>query len=272
MIGVCAGALAFATSASAQQSQGLLYPDSTQAPQLRQPGDDGEVIHLHMPVKHRVVHHKPKPKPQIATAEPMPDYSTPAYAPPLPPVSAPAPKTAARPVRMAAPAPKKMAAQQPAPAAPRSNGNGIPFSLGYGSPTYTPPEQRQQQPQRNTQFASVAPPTTTPSVDNSLTRRSQIIFAAGAADPAANAIDAIRMLGSDLNATIQGGNGKVVLEAYGGAKGDKSSDARRLSLKRALAIRTILISAGVPSPKIDVMAKGGADAGPADRVDVYIKA
>ena len=65
---------------------------------------------------------------------------------------------------------------------------------------------------------------------------------------------------------------RIQLLAYGGEKGDKGSDARRLSLKRALAIRQVLIDDGVPSERIDVRAMGGADdGGPADRVDVFVK-
>ena len=60
---------------------------------------------------------------------------------------------------------------------------------------------------------------------------------------------------------------------YGGAPGDKGSDARRLSLKRALAIRQVLIDNGVPSTKIDVRAMGGIDDhGNTDRVDVFVRA
>ena len=63
------------------------------------------------------------------------------------------------------------------------------------------------------------------------------------------------------------------LEAYGGSPGDKSSDARRLSLKRALAVRQLLIDDGVPSGRIDVRAMGGVDdKGPVDRVDVFVRA
>jgi len=62
---------------------------------------------------------------------------------------------------------------------------------------------------------------------------------------------------------------RIQIQAYGGNRGDKSSDARRLSLKRALAIRQVLIDDGVPAERIDVRAMGGADdSGPADRVDV----
>ena len=56
-------------------------------------------------------------------------------------------------------------------------------------------------------------------------------------------------------------------------KGDKGSDSRRLSLKRALVIRELLIEDGVPSEKIDVRAMGGTDdGGAADRVDVFLRA
>ena len=63
--------------------------------------------------------------------------------------------------------------------------------------------------------------------------------------------------------------------AYGGAPGDKSSDARRISLKRALAVREALIVDGVPADRIDVRALGGVsadDSGATDRVDIFVKA
>ena len=45
------------------------------------------------------------------------------------------------------------------------------------------------------------------------------------------------------------------------------------SLKRALAIRQVLIDDGVSPDRIDVRAMGGVDdTGPTDRVDVYTKA
>jgi outer membrane protein OmpA-like peptidoglycan-associated protein len=279
-------ALAFAVPASAQEQmypgqdvvvnpnatggQVLLYPDGTHTrvvPQLRQPGDDGQIIHLHMPVKHRVVHHRPKPQVQVATAEPMPDYSAQTYTPP--PAPAPAPKPMPKPVKKAV-VQKASPPPAAAPAAPANSGGGLAFTFGGPSNYATPPATA---PSGNTKLASNPPPpaNTAPSAAAGLTRRSQIIFASGIADPAPNSIDAIRMLGSDLNSAVQGAGGRIQLQAYGGAKGDKSSDARRLSLKRALAIRTILISAGVPSAKIDVRAMGGADDGPLDRVDVYIR-
>ena len=94
----------------------------------------------------------------------------------------------------------------------------------------------------------------------------------GAPEPAQSALGAIKFLAGDLSASMTGPGSRVQILAYGGDRGDKGSEARRLSLKRALAIRQVLIDDGVASERIDVRAMGGADdGGPADRVDVYIK-
>ena len=100
-----------------------------------------------------------------------------------------------------------------------------------------------------------------------------ILFAKGAADPAEGALGAIKFLAGDLNAAMSGPGSRIEIFGYGGGRGDKSSDAHRLSLKRALAIRQLLIDGGVPTERMDVHAPGGVDdSGPADRVDVYVKA
>jgi outer membrane protein OmpA-like peptidoglycan-associated protein len=50
---------------------------------------------------------------------------------------------------------------------------------------------------------------------------------------------------------------------------DTASQARRLSLSRALAVRTYLIDQGIRSTRMDVRALGAtADQGPLDRVDI----
>ncbi|MGH6828383.1 MAG: OmpA family protein [Rhizomicrobium sp.] len=105
-----------------------------------------------------------------------------------------------------------------------------------------------------------------------LSKRSVILFAPQSPDPAQSALGAIKFLAGDLDAAMTRASSRVEIQAYGGNRGDKSSNARRLSLKRALAIRQVLIDDGVPAERIDVHAMGGADdSGPADRVDVYIK-
>ena len=65
---------------------------------------------------------------------------------------------------------------------------------------------------------------------------------------------------------------RLQLTAYASAPGaDNASQARRLSLSRALAVRTYLIEKGVKSTRIDVRALGNKnEGGPADRVDVIV--
>ncbi|MCH2393316.1 OmpA family protein [Oceanibaculum sp.] len=64
---------------------------------------------------------------------------------------------------------------------------------------------------------------------------------------------------------------RVQLLAYAGGEGVSSSQARRLSLSRALAVRSQLIEQGIRSTRMDVRALGDTDKdGPADRVDIRI--
>jgi len=109
--------------------------------------------------------------------------------------------------------------------------------------------------------------------NENLKKRSVILFAKDAPDPAKSALGNIRFLAEALNAAMVTPNARIELQAFGGTKGDKGSDARRLSLKRALSIRQVLIDDGVSADRIDVHAMGGVDdTGPTDRVDVYVKA
>jgi outer membrane protein OmpA-like peptidoglycan-associated protein len=103
------------------------------------------------------------------------------------------------------------------------------------------------------------------------TPRDSVVFAPNASDPSTSAVSSVRALAGTLNAALGDGNARVQLMAYAGLRGEKSSDTRRLSLKRALVIRQLLIDDGVPSERIDVFALGGADDGPLDRVDVFVK-
>jgi outer membrane protein OmpA-like peptidoglycan-associated protein len=122
------------------------------------------------------------------------------------------------------------------------------------------------------------PPAATPAsppagTDGGLNKQGVILFAKDSAEPAEGALDSIRYLAGTLNNAMSRQQSRVELMAYGGTKGDKGSDARRLSLKRALAIRQVLIDAGVSSARINVHAEGGVDdSGPADRVDVFVRA
>lgn len=65
--------------------------------------------------------------------------------------------------------------------------------------------------------------------------------------------------------------GRLELRAYAGPPHDKSSNNRRLSLRRALAIRHELIERGIVAERIHVRAMGGvSDSGPQDRVDISL--
>ncbi|MDX1574817.1 MAG: OmpA family protein [Kiloniellales bacterium] len=62
---------------------------------------------------------------------------------------------------------------------------------------------------------------------------------------------------------------RVVLHAYAGGTDKGQSDARRLSLSRALAIRSFLVDRGVPAERIFLRPLGGeVEDGPPDRVDI----
>ena len=65
---------------------------------------------------------------------------------------------------------------------------------------------------------------------------------------------------------------RLQVVAYAASQGNTSA-ARRLSLSRALAVRSYLIDKGIRSTRIDVRAMGAPEAassGPADRVDLVV--
>ncbi len=64
---------------------------------------------------------------------------------------------------------------------------------------------------------------------------------------------------------------RLKLLAYAGAAGQTASQSRRLSLSRALAVRSYLIDKGVRSVQFEVHARGKKlEGGPPDRVDVIV--
>lgn len=242
----------------------LLYPGGqymrTVQPAM-QPGEtakDFGPIQLHMPTKHAAARQK-APARTVARAE------TPAAPKPEPQTKKAAAKTP----------PKKVAAAAP-PAQPAYNpgfggyDQGAAGLLGSLQPSAPPPTQVAR---ANPPPASAQPSAPKEAPTPGLSKRSVILFAPQAADPAESALGAIKFLAGDLNAAMTSASSRVQIQAYGGNRGDKGSDARRLSLKRALAIRQVLIDNGVPPDRIDVRAMGGVDdTGPADRVDVFVKA
>jgi outer membrane protein OmpA-like peptidoglycan-associated protein len=273
----------------------LLYPGGQYMRTVRpllQPGEtpkDMGVIHLHMPSEKRVEARKTeaeardtqRPRKE-ARARQRPARLKEAKAQPA---AEPRPAKAVKHAKAEAQA--AAAAAMPANTAPAYNpgfGNYDQGAAGLnlGALTAPPPQaaapaaQPQLQPKRMAKAtpppASAMPQPAQEAPTPGLTKRSVILFAPKAADPAQSALGAIKFLAGDLNAAMTTASARVQIQAYGGNRGDKGSDARRLSLKRALAIRQVLIDDGVPAERIDVRAMGGADdSGPADRVDVYVK-
>ncbi len=279
---------------SAAGTRVLLYPGGQYmrvVPPLRVPGARTYApIHLHMPARHPPrIAARPKPAgadSPLAAGETMTPETAAAITPPAPAAGA-KPKPAAE-----AASNTSAPAQNDSDFSIASPGTAaIPFSLDGSAATAPQPQAAAKpatpKPARPTQMASTeAPPAAAKPAQRAnapaaqemaahagLVKRSEIIFEAGASDPAPSTLGAIKSLAGTLAAAIGDGAQRIQLEAYGGARGDKSSDARRLSLRRALSIRQLLIDNGVPAEKIDVRAMGGADdKGPTDRVDVFVRA
>ena len=191
----------------------VLVNPSAASPHLLYPGQSSAPIHLHMPTKrHRTVVASKAPAAPVDTF-----FSTPAEPKPKP-----------------APKPKKVAKVEPAPApqqqsAPADSGANPYFS---GSPNlgnvFGAQPAPAAKPAPKKQLASAAPSPATPgNSDAGLTKRSVILFAKDAADPAEGALKSIGFLATDLNAAMSGPGSRVELQAYGGNHGDKGSDARR---------------------------------------------
>ena len=78
----------------------------------------------------------------------------------------------------------------------------------------------------------------------------------------------LRSIAAQINAEERT---RLQLRAYASAQNSSASAARRLSLSRALAVRSFLIESGVNSTRIDVRALGAkSESGPADRVDLVV--
>jgi len=246
-----AAALALAAAPAAAQ----MYPgaDVTANPAgpgrvLLQPGEPfpGQPlppIHLHMPEHHAAVahpHRAPRHKPRVAQQPPP--------APPAAIQSAPA--------------------ETPRPA-PTIDAGG---ALGDQGTLLPPAEKPAAKPRKmaSTEPAPVATPGT--ATAQGLARQAVILF--GQSSTALSAADSARLrdLVPSLSAALTGGASRIELVGYGGQPGEKNSDSRRLSLKRAIAVRQGLIAAGLSASRIDVRALGGVDDnGATDRVDIFVR-
>ncbi len=222
------------------------------------PGGYGKIV-LKRPHRHHP--HPVVAKTETPTDSATADISPPATTPDATPV-APPPKRKHHATQSAAASPP------PADAAGApSADDAVPFTLGQdeplGAPTTkvakaeSPPAQTAKPDKAGSQQTSVVTP--------------PILFEPSATEPQPSQLEGIKMLAGDLNTALGSGATQIQLQAFAGAPHDKSSDARRVSLKRALSVRQLLIDDGVPAARIVTRAMGGiTDNGPHDRVDILV--
>jgi outer membrane protein OmpA-like peptidoglycan-associated protein len=98
----------------------------------------------------------------------------------------------------------------------------------------------------------------------------RLTFAPEQSDLSPASIDSVKQ----LTASVPPGDETTFnVQAYAPGKADDPSTARRISLSRAMAVRSALVADGVPSARIFVRALGEQYGdGPPDRVDVGVNA
>ncbi len=181
------------------------------------------------------------PAPLTAPPEPAPPAEQMAKAPP-PPVAAPEPAKPPPPPPVAAPKPAKPAPPPPAAAAPK--------------PVKPAPEKQEQ----------AALPAAKDTVKAG--RALQVVFGANDLKLPTKAKNGLKNLAGKLKDKK---NLRLQLMAYAGGKELSPGKARRMSLSRALSVRSFLIESGIRSTRIDVRALGSKTTeAPANRVDVNI--
>ena len=232
----------------------------------------GPGYRLHKPHHHHRVVKVQAAATDTATATPAEMTTTPASAPDSTPAAAP-PAADTAPTPPPAPAKKHSRHAAAAQAADAQSG-AMGFTFGDDEPPAPPPAANTHTASNDTAPATQATKPGKPDTSTAgLAKRGAILFEHNSTDPQPSQMDGIKLLAGDLNSALEAGATQIQLMAFGGAPGDKGSDAKRVSLKRALAIRQLLIDNGVPSNKIITKAMGGAtDNGEPDRVDIYVRA
>ena len=199
------------------------------------------------------------PAPPVIAAMPAPSPSPP---------PAPAPPAAVAPPPPAAVAPPPPAAAVPPPAAVAPRGIAPPATGPVASVPVpppaapaAPPESAGAQAPLPSQAALPLAPAAPPAA-----RALQIAFAAGDSRLPAAAQGGLKELAARMKAQE---SLRLQIVAYAAGGDLSASAARRLSLSRALAVRTFLIDNGVRSTRIDVRALGDkVPDQPANRVDL----
>jgi outer membrane protein OmpA-like peptidoglycan-associated protein len=232
----------------------------------------------------------PTPEPPASAESAPPEPAQQAAAPEAPPPPPPAPEPAAAP-EPAPPPPPPAAAEAPAPESNLVAGGALTGEeesapaaseeAAGADEEETPPapdvvEEAAPAPAPETAEAAPAEAdaeeTQTAALPPAAMVEGQVsvIFATGASDLSPEAKSAL----DEVADRLRGDEGlRVQLLAYAAAIDDNTSRARRMSLSRALAVRSYLIEKGVRSTRMDVRALGSNVEGePADRVDIIPQA
>lgn len=209
---------------------------------------------------------KPTP-PAVAAVKPPEPLTTPPLA--MPATAPPPPETAPKAVAKAEPKPAPKASPPSAPPpevkpVKKSVVAKIPEPVIPAAPAIPVVSVKPKPKAKKIEQAAVspAPKSTQPG------RALQVVFGATASKLPAAAKDGLKALALKLKGkeTL-----RLQLFAYAGGRDMSSSKARRMSLSRALSVRSFLIENGIRSTRIDVRALGSKTAKkPLNRVDVNI--
>lgn len=222
---------------------------------------------------------EPTPEPE-AVAEPEPAAEAPAPPPPPLPDLPAASETAATPEAPALPSPAPPVLR-PVPLAP--SGPAFTFASPAAAPAPEPEPVAEPEPEpepepqvaveppleQAPQQAALPPQEDVPAAPEAPLNSLTVVFAVEQADLPATAHPDLDRLAQRLN---QQETLTARLLAYASVEDDNASRARRLSLTRALAIRTYLMDRGVRSARIEVRALGSHEDGGSqpDRVDIHV--
>lgn len=212
----------------------------------------------------------PKPTPEPAPAPTIAKVPEKAPPPKPAPVVVKAPEQPAAPQKLEAPAqPAEVKADAPPPAptvpAPASvaKAPAAPKVAAETPPPPAPPIVNKKTPAK--QQAALPP---AKKADPQQDGRLRVTFGADQTKLPAAAKQKLLALAESLKGET---NSRLQLLAYAGGESLSSSLARRMSLSRALSIRSFLIAHGVRSTRIDVRALGNkTDEEPLNRVDLNV--
>ena len=234
---------------------------SMPAPAAPTPPKDGGPVALNSPTPPPTV--APPPAPDIPpmqlvgpgaapkSAAPGSQAAVSPQAPAVQPKAAPAQTQAKAPPASKGPTPAPSVAPPPPPDAPSA-------PAAKSAP--------QAQPKAEQQAALPAPRPATGAAKGAAPQGIDVLFASGTADLNNDAKAALDKLAENLK-----GDEKSRLQLLAYATEDSPSKSRRLSLSRALAVRSHLIAKGIRSTRIDVRALGDqVPGGEPNRVDLQI--